>query len=258
MPQRAMKCVGGRIGVGCCRRPASRSRPPRGFPPPPIKALTSGHRSGEVDMRIPMRMPRLMQTGRKMAVRISLAAALVAIIGGLSIARLAAPSSAAGESQPIPDQREHDAAAVLAQAQTPASPPPTIPVVKPRTQTVSDTLEVTGNATAVNQVKLIARVVGFLEKIHFEDGAVVKKGDLLFTIQQDQYKAQLAQALAQLHGQQAALIYAKTEVVRYTALLKRDAATQVDVDHWNFEQASAEANIAGAQAQVALAQLNLG
>jgi RND family efflux transporter MFP subunit len=209
-------------------------------------------------MRIPMRMPRLMQTGRKMAVRISLAAALVAIIGGLSIARLAAPSSAAGESQPIPDQREHDAAAVLAQAQTPASPPPTIPVVRPRAQTVSDFLEVTGNATAVNQVKLIARVVGFLDKIHFQDGALVTKGDLLFTIQQDQYKAQLQQAQAQLQGQQAALLFAKTEVVRYTALVKRDAATQVDVDHWTFEKASAEANIAAAQAQVAIAQLNLG
>ena len=130
-------------------------------------------------------------------------------------------------------------------------------MVRPKEQTVSETLEVTGNAAAVNQVKLIARVVGFLEQIHFQDGALVRKGDLLFTIQQDQYKAQLQQAQAQLQLQQAALVYAKTEVVRYTALLKRDAATQVDVDHWNFERASAEANILAAQAQIALAQLNL-
>jgi len=132
-----------------------------------------------------------------------------------------------------------------AQAQAPAAP--TIPVVRPKVQTVSESLEITGNAAAVNQVKLIARVVGFLEQIHFEDGALARKGDLLFTIQQDQ-----------LQLQQAALLYAKTEVVRYTALLKRDAATQVDVDHWNFERASAEANILAAQAQIALAQLNLG
>jgi RND family efflux transporter MFP subunit len=207
-------------------------------------------------MRIPMRMARLSQAGRKMAVRASLLAAVVAIIGGVSIARLAAPSSAAGESQPVPGERQSDAAAVLAQA--PTSAPPAIPVVRPKAQTISDFLEVTGNATAVNQVKLIARVVGFLDKIHFQDGALVTKGDLLFTIQQDQYKAQLQQAQAQLQGQQAALLYAKTEVVRYTALLKRDAATQVDVDHWTFEKASAEANIAAAQAQVAIAQLNLG
>jgi RND family efflux transporter MFP subunit len=145
------------------------------------------------------------------------------------------------------------AAPSVAQAQA-AAP---IPVVRPKVQAVSETLEVAGNAAAVNQVKLIARVTGFLAQIHFEDGALVRKGDLLFTIQQDQYKAQLQQAQAQLQLQQAALLYAKTEVVRYIALLKRDAATQVDVDHWNFEEKSAEANILSAQAQVSIAQLNL-
>jgi RND family efflux transporter MFP subunit len=145
------------------------------------------------------------------------------------------------------------AAPSVAQAQA-AAP---IPVVRPKVQAVSETLEVAGNAAAVNQVKLIARVTGFLAQIQFEDGALVRKGDLLFTIQQDQYKAQLQQAQAQLQLQQAALLYAKTEVVRYIALLKRDAATQVDVDHWNFEEKSAEANILSAQAQVSIAQLNL-
>ncbi len=159
------------------------------------------------------------------------------------------PSPAAPQSTPPP--------AAAAQAQFPGQAPPTIPVVQPKVQTVSDYLEITGNAAAVNQVKLIARVVGFLEQLHFEDGALVKKGDLLATIQQDQYKAQLQQAQAQLQLQQAALLYAKTEVGRYTALLKRDAATQVDVDHWNFERQSAEANILAAQAQVTLAQLNM-
>jgi RND family efflux transporter MFP subunit len=130
-------------------------------------------------------------------------------------------------------------------------------VVHPKTQTVSESIVLTGNAAAVNQVKLIARVAGYLEQIHFEDGALVRKGDLLFTIQQDQYKAQLHQAQAALQLQEAALAYAKTEVVRYTALLKKDAATQVDVDHWNFERQSAIANIAAARAQIALAQLNL-
>jgi RND family efflux transporter MFP subunit len=146
-------------------------------------------------------------------------------------------------------------AAVPVQAQTQA--PPTIPVTRPSTQTVSETLTITGNAAAVAQVKLVARVVGYLDKIHFEDGAIVKQGDPLFTIQQDQYKAQLQQAQAQLQLQQAALLYAKTEVQRYIALLKKDAATQVDVDHWNFEEASADANIIAAQAQIAIAQLNL-
>jgi RND family efflux transporter MFP subunit len=149
-------------------------------------------------------------------------------------------------------------ALTVAQAQTSTPPAPTIPVVHPKVQAVSESLTITGNAAAVNQVKLIARVVGYLEQIHFEDGALVSKGDLLFTIQQDQYKAQLQQAQAALQLQHAALAYARTEVVRYTALLKRDAASQLDVDHWNFERASAEANIKAAQAQIDLAQLNLG
>jgi RND family efflux transporter MFP subunit len=146
-------------------------------------------------------------------------------------------------------------AEVPAEAQTQASP--SIPVTLPTKRTVSDTLTITGNVAAVSQVKLIARVLGFLEQIHFEDGALVRKGDLLFTIQQDQYKAQLQQAQAQLQLQQSALLYAKTEVQRYTALFKKDAATQVDIDHWTFEKASAEANILAAQAQVAIAQLNM-
>ena len=167
-----------------------------------------------------------------------------------------APQAAAPPT-PAPPQTAPPPPAAAAQAQFPGQAPPTIPVVRPKVQTVSDTLEITGNAAAVNQVKLIARVVGFLDQLHFEDGQLVRKGDLLVTIQQDQYKAQLQQAQAQLQLQQAALLYAKTEVGRYTALLKRDAATQVDVDHWNFERSSSEANIAAAQAQVAIAQLNL-
>jgi RND family efflux transporter MFP subunit len=171
------------------------------------------------------------------------------------------PQSSEAQAKPPPGGTAAAAPAATAPAaapsvaQAPTAPP--IPVVRPKVQAVSDTLEITGNAAAVNQVKLIARVTGFLEQIHFEDGALVRKGDLLFTVQQDQYKAQLQQAQAQLQLQQAALLYAKTEVVRYIALLKRDAATQVDVDHWNFEEKSAEANILSAQAQVSIAQLNL-
>ena len=134
---------------------------------------------------------------------------------------------------------------------------PTIPVVAPKVQAVAETLEITGNAAAVAEVKLVARVPGYLEQLHFEDGGRVHKGDLLAVVQQDQYKAQLQQADAQVQAQLAALLYAKTEVGRYRALLKRDAATQVEVDHWVFQQASAEANLIGAKAQQAIAQLNL-
>jgi RND family efflux transporter MFP subunit len=146
---------------------------------------------------------------------------------------------------------------MTASSQVAPQTPPTVPVVQPKVQTVSDYLEITGNATAVNSVKLVARVAGYLEQLHFADGAIVKKGDLLVTIQQDQYKAQLQQAKAQVLAQQAALSHAKIEVARFSALVKKDAATQLEVDHWNFEKQTAEAGLLSAQAQVTLAELNL-
>jgi RND family efflux transporter MFP subunit len=147
---------------------------------------------------------------------------------------------------------------LLTPAQVTQQPSPPVPVIRPRTQSVSSFVEVTGNAASVNAVKLIARVEGYLEQLHYADGQFVKKGDLLFTIQQDQYKDQLQQSQAQVLAAQASLVYAKTEVVRYTALLKKDAATQVEVDKWVYQRASAEAQLLGAQASVALAKLNLG
>jgi RND family efflux transporter MFP subunit len=146
-----------------------------------------------------------------------------------------------------------------AQAQLPApSTSAPVPVILPRLQSVTNYVEITGNAAAVNQVKLLARVTGYLDQIHYEDGAFVKKGDLLFTIQQAPYKQQLEQAHAQVLTAQAALVYAKTELARYTALVKKDAATQTEVDHWNFERASAVAQLLSAQAQVSIDEVNLG
>src|SRR5262245_41366224 len=60
---------------------------------------------------------------------------------------------------------------------------PTVTVAKPVAQTVTDYLTFTGNTAATDSVTLVARVEGYLEKIHFADGTRVKKDDLLFTIQ---------------------------------------------------------------------------
>ncbi|MGH7045533.1 MAG: efflux RND transporter periplasmic adaptor subunit [Stellaceae bacterium] len=150
------------------------------------------------------------------------------------------------------------APASTAQPAQPAAPSIPVPVVLPRLQSVTDYAEITGNAAAVNAVKLVARVEGYLEALHYEDGAFARKGDLLFTVQQDPYKEQLQQARAQVLTAQASLVYARTELARYSALVKQDAATQTEVDHWNFERASAEAQLLSAKAQVAIDQVNLG
>jgi RND family efflux transporter MFP subunit len=175
----------------------------------------------------------------------------------LPTAPVPATNATAATAPASPAQQAPQPAPVTQAA--PAQPSaPTVPVVLPRVQAVSDTLVVTGNAESVNTVKLVARVPGYLEQIHFQDGQIVKKDDLLFTIQQDQYKDQLQQAEGQLEAAKVARDHAHLEVGRYTALLRQHATSQVDVDHWVFEEKTAEANIQATEAQVALAKLNLG
>jgi RND family efflux transporter MFP subunit len=135
---------------------------------------------------------------------------------------------------------------------------PEVTVTRPSVQNVTDYLTFTGNTAASDSVKLVARVEGYLRQLHFTDGARVRKGDLLFTIQQEQYREQLKQAEAQLAAQRASLWHAQTEFKRYGHLLQEDAATQTQVDHWRYERAAAEAGVKSAEAQVAIARLNFG
>jgi RND family efflux transporter MFP subunit len=166
----------------------------------------------------------------------------------------AAPADAPNNETPGASK---NAPAAAPKGVPPATTGPTVPVIRPKVQSVTEYVELTGNAASVSTVKLISRVEGYLEKIHFQDGQLVKQGDLLFTVQQEQYKDQLVQAEAQVRATEAALFYAKTEVTRYTALEKKGAAAQVVVDNWNFQAKKTEADLASARAQVDIAKLNL-
>ncbi len=137
-------------------------------------------------------------------------------------------------------------------------PPPAVTVAHPEVRTVTDYVELTGTTAATNTVQLVARVEGYLEQIHFQDGQRVKQGDLLFTIEQDQYQAKLEQARSQVGSIQAQLEHAQTEFDRYSGLFKQKAASAVDVDTWRANRDAAQADMIGAQAQVDLAEINLG
>ena len=149
-------------------------------------------------------------------------------------------------------------ASACARDTTEPAAPPAVSVAHPTTQSVTDAFEFTGNTAASQSVTLVARVEGYLEGIHFSDGADVHGGDLLFTIQPDQYQAQLKQAEAQVAAEKAAVEHATTELGRYTELVKHDSAPQTQVDRWEYERDSSLAALHGAEAQVDLAKLNLG
>ncbi len=144
------------------------------------------------------------------------------------------------------------------QSNTYAPPPlPQVTVTKPVHQLVADYLEFTGNTQAINTVQLKARVQGFLEKVFFKDGDVVKKGQLLFLIQPNTYEASLAQATAQILQQKANYDHAVIETNRYTKLVQQKAAAQTDLDNWRYQRDAYLAAMKAAQAARDLAKLNL-
>ncbi len=138
-----------------------------------------------------------------------------------------------------------------------APPPPRVSVVQPLQRKVTYYLELTGNTQAVNTVQLVARVAGYLDKVFFHDGQMVRKGQLLFLIQQDTYQESLRQTEGQVLMQKAQLRYARSQFTRYSNLLPDKAASQSDVDNWRYQRDSAEANLKTALANEQLAKLNL-
>ncbi|UZR29601.1 efflux RND transporter periplasmic adaptor subunit [Methylococcus mesophilus] len=136
-------------------------------------------------------------------------------------------------------------------------PAPQVVVSQPIEGPVTPYLELTGNTQAIKTVELRARVEGYLEKILFREGEIVKEGQLLFLIQQNTYEAKLKEAKAQVLADKARLMHAETEYVRFSGLLKQNAAAQTDVDKWHYERDSAQAAVMAAEANVDLAKLNL-
>ncbi len=136
-------------------------------------------------------------------------------------------------------------------------PPPNVTVAQPVQRVVTDDLELTGNTQAFYTVQLVARVAGYLEKVLFEDGQIVKKGQPLFLIQQNTYEDNLQQAEAAVLQYRAQLAYAEAQFARYSNLVQEKAGSQSDVDNWRYQRDTAQANLRSAEAQVELAKLNL-
>ncbi|WP_425532382.1 efflux RND transporter periplasmic adaptor subunit [Aquabacter sediminis] len=139
-----------------------------------------------------------------------------------------------------------------------APPPPTVTVAAAPVQPVTRYLELTGNTASINTVDLNARVQGFLTGIKYKDGALVKKGTVLFTIEQDQYIASLESAKATLAANQALQVQAEAEFNRQNQLAKQDFASQATLDQARAKRDQAVANVQNAQAQVDTAKINLG
>ncbi|MBY0525253.1 MAG: efflux RND transporter periplasmic adaptor subunit [Gemmataceae bacterium] len=136
-------------------------------------------------------------------------------------------------------------------------PPPEVVVASPRQRTITVYHEFPGTTQASDSVQVRARVQGYLESVHFEDGAMVTRGDLLFVIDPRPYRAQLDQARAALESKQASAIEASALYKRTLALIPSQAATREEADIQKGNMLVAKAAIAEADAKVRQALLNV-
>jgi len=137
-------------------------------------------------------------------------------------------------------------------------PLPTVTVAAPVEQTVTSYFEATGNTAAVNSVDLVARVQGFVQEISYTDGAFVKKGAPLFTIEPEPYSLKVEAAKSSVTGAQATLTEAEANFKRQADLIAKQHTTQANYDKALAQRASAQADLQSAQAKEKEAEINLG
>jgi multidrug efflux system membrane fusion protein len=143
------------------------------------------------------------------------------------------------------------------QQQAAGPPPPAVTVAKPVKRIVVDQDEYVGRFVAVDSVEIRARVSGYLDRIHFTDGQMVKQGELLFTVDKRPFQTALDQAKANLSQARANLAFAESDLARGAQLVKERTITEQTFDQRTQAKRVAEAAVAAQEAAVRQASLDL-
>src|SRR6266571_479065 len=136
-------------------------------------------------------------------------------------------------------------------------PPPKVTVSQPSSRDVVEWEEYTGRLEAAESVEIRARVNGYLQSIHFKDGAIVKHGDLLFVIDPRPYQTELERAKAELALANARLERMGKDLARAQMLVRSRAVSEEEVDTRISDQRQAQESVQAARAMVNAAQLNI-
>jgi len=139
----------------------------------------------------------------------------------------------------------------------PAPAPPKVTVSRPVVREVIEWDEYTGRLVAVESVEVRARVSGYLQSIHFNDGAIVKKGNLLFVIDPRPYQAELDRATAESKLANARLDLATSDFARAQRLLQVRAISEEEADTRASRQRETQEQLQAARAAVDTAKLNV-
>lgn len=143
-----------------------------------------------------------------------------------------------------------------AAAQMPGAPPPGVTVAKPVVKEIVEQDQYTGRFDPIEFVEVRARVTGYLDKIMFQDGANVKKGEVLFIIDRRPYKAALEQAQAALTSAKARLSFTQTDLERAQVLSRGGNISEQVTDQRRQASQTAQADVDSAEAALRNAQLN--
>lgn len=134
---------------------------------------------------------------------------------------------------------------------------PLVTVSQPLQREVDSRAGFLGQFSAIDRVELRAQVGGTLTEIHFKDGQIVHKGDLLFVIDPRPYEIRLEQAKAALQTANARVELANTQLTRAQSLRRNEFATQETVDQRTSDQDSSQAAVEDAKARIRDAELDL-
>ncbi|WP_366140474.1 efflux RND transporter periplasmic adaptor subunit [uncultured Tateyamaria sp.] len=135
--------------------------------------------------------------------------------------------------------------------------PPPVTAAKPVVKTIVEDDEFVGRFAASAEVDVRARVSGFLDEIHFTDGSLVAKDQLLFTIDQRQFRTALRQARAQIDVAEATFTFAEEQLQRAEALIGNGTIPQSVVDERREAFLSSQGALEQARAALELAELDL-
>jgi membrane fusion protein, multidrug efflux system len=135
-------------------------------------------------------------------------------------------------------------------------PPPAVTISQPIEREISDEIEFTGHTDAIKSVEIRARVSGFIDQVGFEDGAMVKEGDLLFQIDPRPFDAEVAHDEASLAVAIARAKRAAADMARAEKLIKGKTITQEDYDKAIADQAESSAAVKQVEASLTNAKLN--
>jgi membrane fusion protein, multidrug efflux system len=138
-----------------------------------------------------------------------------------------------------------------------APPPPPVTVARPLQKTITEWDEYTGRFTALASVEVRARVSGYIDSIHFNEGQMVKQGDLLFVIDPRPYRLAVEQAKADVERAKAKLEIASLDVQRGTPLARTQALTERELDTRKSTERDAAGQVGSAEAALKQAELNL-